>query len=158
MQIPSSISTRLQYQHKSLLDIIDGLSDDQVHQEVNPGKWSIFQHIAHLTIYQQLTIDRIKQILDGTNPHFDPYIADTDPRFIDECKKTTVDVMRTLLSQRKSMAAELNNFADYDLNKKGTHATYGEMNLLQGLNFFLLHESHHLFTIFKLSAQLKKTA
>jgi hypothetical protein len=29
------------------------------------------------------------------------------------------------------------------------------MNLLQWINFFLLHEAHHLFTIFRLTATLK---
>ena len=36
MQMPSSISTRLQYQHKSLVDIIDGLSDEQIRKQINP--------------------------------------------------------------------------------------------------------------------------
>jgi hypothetical protein len=30
------------------------------------------------------------------------------------------------------------------------------MNIMQWLNFFLLHEAHHLFTIFKLAAELRK--
>ena len=33
--MPSSISTRLQYQHKSLIDLIDGLNDEQVRRPVN---------------------------------------------------------------------------------------------------------------------------
>ena len=37
MQIPSSISTRLQYQHKSLIDMIDGLSEEQIRRQVVPG-------------------------------------------------------------------------------------------------------------------------
>ncbi|MDF2381164.1 DinB family protein [Nostoc ellipsosporum NOK] len=158
MQMPSSISTRLQYQHKSLLDIIDGLSDDQVHREVVPGKWSIFQHIAHLSCYQHVMIDRIRKILDGDAPVLGAYVAEEDPCFEDICKKSTVDVMRELLGTRKSMAGELNGFAEYDLAKKGVHEAYGEMNLVQCLNFFLLHEAHHLFAIFKLAARLKTVA
>jgi hypothetical protein len=30
------------------------------------------------------------------------------------------------------------------------------MNMVQWFNFFLLHEAHHLFTIFKLAAELRK--
>ncbi len=48
MQMPSSVSTRLQYQHKSLLDIIDDLSDEQIRMHIHPGKWSIFENIVHL--------------------------------------------------------------------------------------------------------------
>ena len=56
MQIPSSVSTRLQYQHKSLLDILEGLSDEQIRRQVLPGKWSIFENIVHLQTYQHTFI------------------------------------------------------------------------------------------------------
>ena len=64
MQMPSSISTRLQYQHKSLLDILDGLSDEQIRRQINPGKWSIFENIVHLQTYQHILLSRIRQILE----------------------------------------------------------------------------------------------
>jgi len=62
MQMPSSISTRLQYQHKSLLDIIDGLTDEQIRRQIITGKWSIFENITHLATYQHTFISRIKQM------------------------------------------------------------------------------------------------
>jgi hypothetical protein len=56
------------------------------------------------------------------------------------------------------MAAGILLFKDTDLDKTGHHPVFGEMNLIQWLNFFLLHEAHHLFTIFKLAAALRKEA
>ena len=70
MQMPSSISTRLQYQHKSLLDIIDGLSDEQIRMQMNPGKWSIFENIVHLQTYQHIFIKPDQEILDEEIPVF----------------------------------------------------------------------------------------
>ena len=54
MQIPSHISTRLQYQHKTLVDLIDGLTEEQVRRQIIPGKWSIFENIVHLQTYQHI--------------------------------------------------------------------------------------------------------
>jgi hypothetical protein len=54
------------------------------------------------------------------------------------------------------MTASLQSYTETDLQKKGTHSTFGEMNLLNWINFFLLHEAHHLFNIFKIGASLKK--
>jgi uncharacterized damage-inducible protein DinB len=156
MQIPSSVSTRLQYQHKSLLDIIDELSDEQIRMTVNPGKWSIFENIVHLQTYQNSAISRIRRILDEENPVFERYIPDDDPLFHENCKKSTREIMQDLLSTRKDMSASILNFTEADLMKVGFHPVYGKMNLPQWLNFFLLHESHHLFTIFKMAAVLKK--
>ena len=61
-----------------------------------------------------------------------------------------------MITIRKQMAAEMTGFPPTDLVKTGTHPAFGQMTLMQWLNFFLLHEAHHLFTIFKLGAELKK--
>ena len=156
MQIPSSISTRLQYQHKSLLDILDGLSDEQIRRQLYPGKWSIFENIVHLQTYQHAFINRLRKILDEENPIFTAYTAEADPLFHDNCAKSSREVMQNLLTTRKELSASILSFKETDLEKEGRHPVYGKMNLLQWMNFFLLHEAHHLFTIFKMGAELKR--
>jgi len=155
MQIPSSVSTRLQYQHKSLIDIIEGLSDEQIRRNVNPGKWSIFENIVHLQTYQHTMIRRIRQILEEDNPAFSVYTAETDPLFHDNCGKSSREIMQDLLTVRKELSAGILSFKESDLEKTGMHPKFGKMNLVQWFNFFLLHEAHHLFTIFKMAATLK---
>lgn len=156
MQLTSSISTRLQYQHKSLLDLIDGLSDEQIRREVNAGKWSILENIIHLQTYQHTFIARVRKMLDEPKPVFDRYTAEADPLFHENCGKSTREIMQDLLSTRKEMAAGFLSFSEDDLKRTGLHPLYGEMNLVQWMNFFLLHEAHHLFTIFKMAATLRK--
>ena len=156
--MPSSVSTRLQYQHKSLVDVIDGLSDEQIRMHVIPGKWSIFENIVHLQTYQHTAIRRIKMMLDQDNPQFEPYTAESDPLFNENCHKSTREVMQDLLTTRKDMAAGILSFKDEDLKKTAVHPKYGKMDLIGWLNFFLLHEAHHLFTIFKITAELKNGA
>jgi uncharacterized damage-inducible protein DinB len=156
MQLPSSISTRLQYQHKSLLDLIEGLSDEQIRRQVIVGKWSIFENIVHLQTYQHTFIGRVKQILEQDNPSFPRYTAEADPLFHDNCGKTTREIMQDFITVRKEMIAAIFSFNESDYNKTGQHPAFGKMNLLLWLNFFLLHEAHHLFTIFKVAAELKK--
>jgi hypothetical protein len=155
MILPSSITTRLQYQHKSLLDIIDGLTDEQLRRPVIPGKWSIFENIVHLQTYQHTFISRIRAILRDNQPQFDRYTAEADPLFLDNCSLSTREIMSDLLSIRKDLAAEIGVFPAADLEKRATHPVYGSMALTGWLHFFLLHEAHHLFTIFKLSGTLK---
>ncbi len=155
MQLPSSITTRLQYQHKSLIELIEGLTDEQIRRPVNPGKWSIFENIVHLATYQHVFIERIRRILEGNDPSFSRYTAEADPLFLDNCGKSSREIMQDLLATRKEMSAELVNFDPKDYSKKGRHPAFGNMNIVEWLNFFLLHEAHHLFTIFRLAAILK---
>lgn len=158
MQMSSSISTRLHYQHKSLLDIIDGLTDEQVRRQVVMGKWSIFENIVHLQTYQHIFIKRVKQILEESNPQFPRYSAESDPSFLDSCTLSTREIIQDLIGTRKDIHSEMAQFKEEDFGKTGQHPAFGQMNLSQWLNFFLLHEAHHLFAIFKLAAELKKTS
>lgn len=156
MHLSSSISTRLQYQHKSLVDIIDGLTEEQTRRQVITGKWSIFENIVHLQTYQHTFIKRIREILTGENPVFSRYTAESDLLFTDNCEKSIREIMQDMLTIRKEIVSGILSFNEADLPKTGIHPVYGQMNILQWLNFFLLHEAHHLFTIFKLAAELKK--
>jgi uncharacterized damage-inducible protein DinB len=156
MQLSSAISTRLHYQHKVLVEVLDGLSDEQIRRQLIPGKWSIFENVVHLQTFQHKFISRVKQILKNEEPVFERYTAEGDPLFLDNCHKSTREVMQDLLTTRKEMTAEIVSFKETDFDKRGTHIIYGKMNLHQWLNFFLLHEAHHLFTIFKMAAAIKK--
>ena len=155
MQLSSSVSTRLQYQHKSLLDIIEGLSDEQIRLNVNPGKWSVFENIVHLQTYQHTMISRIRLMLNEENPSFNAYVAEADPLFLDSCTNSSREIIQDLLTTRKEMASGILAFKEEELCKTGQHPKYGKMNVIEWLNFFLLHEAHHLFTIFKLTAEIK---
>ncbi len=156
MHLSSSLSTRLQYQHKSLVDIMDGLSEEQIRRQVISGKWSIFENIVHLQTYQHTFLARTRQILEGSNPVFSRYTAEGDPLFLDNCHKSTREIMQDFITTRKEMAGRLLSLGPDDMNKTAVHPVFGQMNLPQWLNFFLLHEAHHLFTIFKLGAELRK--
>ena len=156
MQLQSYLSTRLQYQHKALLEIIDGLTDELIRQPVIPGKWSIFENIVHLQTYQHVFCDRVKKMLVEDNPSFPRYTADADPEFLDNCGKTTREIMGDMITTRKEMSTGCLSIQEKDLGRTGTHPAFGVMNITQWLNFFLLHEAHHLFTVFKLAAELKK--
>lgn len=158
MPIPSSVTTRLEYQHKSLLDIIDGLSDEQIRMQVIPGKWSIFENIVHLQTYQHTFIIRVKRLLEEDNPVFTTYTAEADPLFHDNCARSSREVIQDLLTTRREIASGILSFKDTDFEKTAIHPRYGKMNLLLWLNFFLLHEAHHLFTIFKLSGEFRNSS
>ncbi len=155
MSLPSSITTRLQYQHKSLIEIVEGLSDEQIRQQTIPGKWSVFENIVHLATYQHVFVARLALILEGKVPVFERYSADGDPLFTLTCSKSTREVMQDLLSCRRELSDKIQALEESEVEKKGTHPVFGTMTLTMWLNFFLLHEAHHLFTIFKMAATLR---
>ena len=156
MALSTSITTRLEYQHKSLLDIIEGLSDEQIRWQIIPGKWSVFENIVHLATYQHAFIKRLDQILEQQKPQFPRYVAEADPLFYDNCSKVTREIMQDLVTTRREMISKICSLSDRDLGRIGVHLAFGELTITMWLNFFLLHEAHHLFTIFKLVPELRK--
>jgi uncharacterized damage-inducible protein DinB len=156
MPLSLSIVTRLEYQYKSLFEVIDDMSDEKIRRNIIPGKWSIFENIVHLQTYQHAFLARINQIENEDKPTFSRYVAESDPLFYDNCLKTTRDIFQDLESTRKTLHAQLLNLEENSLQLTGTHPVFGTMNISQWTNFFLLHEAHHLFTIFKLAAEVKR--
>ncbi len=156
MPLQSSLTTRLEYQHKSLFDIIEGLSDEHIRRQVVTGKWSIFENIVHLATYQHAFMHRVQQILHKENPQFDRYTAESDPLFHDNCSKSTREIVQDLITIRRELIAKILSLKEEDIERTGGHPVFGNMNIMQWLNFFLLHEAHHLFTIFKLAAESRK--
>ena len=153
--LPLSITTRLESQHESLFDLVQGLTDEQIRRQVIPGKWSVFENIVHLATYQYEFIARVHKIMGEGNPKFSRYVAESDPLFYDNCTKPTEEMIQDLVRTRKKLSKEILSLNDKNLQRTGEHPVFGKMNMIQWLHFFLLHEAHHLFTIFKLASGMR---
>ena len=101
-------------------------------------------------------MSRVRLMLNEDIPVFTPYTAEADPLFHDNCGLRTVEVLRDLFNTRRELSSTILSLKETDLEKEGRHTTYGSMNLVLWVHFFLLHEAHHLFTIFKIVMELKK--
>jgi hypothetical protein len=52
---------------------------------------------------------------------------------------------------RKAIFQLVCSIPEEKLARTGIHKKYGRLTILQWTEFFLLHEAHHIFTIFKLA-------
>jgi uncharacterized damage-inducible protein DinB len=152
MSLPKSITTRLECQHESLFDLVAGLTDEQIRRQVIPGKWSVFENIVHLATYQHESMHRVHKIMGEENPKFSRYTAESDPLFYDNCTKTTAEIRQDLVITRQELVTEIFALSPADIHRTGEHPVFGKMSMTQWLHFFLLHEAHHLFTIFKMAS------
>ena len=147
----SALVCRLKTQHLALSEIIKNLDDQKLRAQPEPGKWSIVDNIAHLVTYQPVFMGRIHKILEGHKPAFSFYKADNEPDFIDAQTWKLPDLMSKLMGNRRQILELITNLPDDELLFTGTHPKFGEMTVSGWTEFFLLHEAHHLFTIFRLA-------
>jgi hypothetical protein len=147
----SAIVCRLKSQHLALREIIKNVDEEKLHAEPAPGKWSIADNIAHLVTYQPVFMGRIHQILKGENPTFNAYRADDEADFINARQWPLPEMLSKLEGNRRQILELITNLSDEQLLLTGTHPKFGLLTIPGWTEFFLLHEAHHLFTIFRLA-------
>jgi DinB superfamily len=149
--IPVSILERLQTQHLSLRTIISELNGEKLIMRHVSNKWSIRDNMAHLARYQKIFKERIDKILITDTPVFEPYKAENDTQFEKWLQKNPESLLIEINTDRIGLIQKLESLTEPDLQKAGIHSSFGRLNILDWTEFFLLHEAHHLFTIFKLA-------
>lgn len=148
-----SITSRLQFQHQTIPEIIRGYTEEQLRIRVIPDKWSILENMAHLTRYQEVFLERIGIISTGSKPMFERYVAENDPGFEIFVQKSLSELSERLVTVRADIYKSLTGLTENQLSQVGVHPKFGALSIIQWTEFFLLHEAHHLFTMFKLGAE-----
>jgi uncharacterized damage-inducible protein DinB len=151
MTISVSALDRLRTQHLSLTPQIAGLSDERIERSPAPGKWSIRDNVAHLTKYQLVFIERMHTLLSIHEPVFEAYRAENDPEFPRWLNKSIAQLTEELNKDRLILISLLTKMGNSELKRIGVHKKFGKLTVLDWTEFFLLHEAHHLFTIFRLA-------
>ncbi|HEY4197337.1 MAG TPA: DinB family protein [Mucilaginibacter sp.] len=150
MMLYPSLISRLKDQHASINRLIEDLDDTRMTYRSEPGKWNIHDNITHLAVYQPVMINRVKAMLEKENPVFDPYKADNDEIFIAWRQWPTHKLLSTLYTDRETLYQLVTNLSKAELNRTGIHLKFGKMTIVRWVEFFLLHEAHHQFSIFRL--------
>lgn len=153
-----SLQLRIQYQPDALKQLLSGLNNETLRQRPIPEKWSVAENIAHLGRYHEIFLDRMKRTVLEETPTFERYVADNDPAFSEWCKLDLEALLKKFYSSRKALNDYIFSIPDDDIKKTARHPYYGQWTIKGWCEFFLLHESHHYFTILKLLPQIKAPA
>ncbi len=156
MSLPQPTLDRLRTQHEVIEVLISGLSEGELRSRPIPDKWSVRENIAHLACYQPRVVARTNRILAEDNPSFESYIPEEDPEFPKFLSMTVPELILHLKSNRLELFHLVSNLTDEQLKRTGNHSKFGKMNLVEWTEFFLLHEAHHLHTVFKLIRSIRK--
>ncbi len=155
MPLSQSTATRLQHQHELISDLIRGLSEKQLQHRTIPDKWSAFEQLVHLTAYQPSFSSRLKAIEQEEVPVFEPYMAEKDPLFHECLKLPLKELLENLHTQRFIIFNHVNALSEQTLRRTGRHRKYGPLTIVEWTEFFLVHEAHHLYKLFQLTAEAR---
>ena len=145
---------KLDLQKRELFKLVQTLPADQFTQRPIPGKWNIAEHLAHLGRYQEIFLQRLQQIMTQPDPALGRYRAEEDPGFADWTQKGTAALTRDIAAGRRIMEERLRQLGPDQWTRKGRHPVFGLMPVSDWLHFFVLHEGHHIYAIFRLSRMM----
>jgi hypothetical protein len=139
---------RCETQLRDFLDeVLRGVPPHSLSQPVIPGKWSVLENLAHLARYHEVFQERLDQMLLTRSPVFSRYRAEEDPAWETWRTLPATEVLTKLPSLRGQFLAKLKTLRADDFSRTGTHPKFGEMTLSLWLEFFLVHEAHHLYLV-----------
>jgi uncharacterized damage-inducible protein DinB len=140
--LKTSLLIRLSTQLESLKAVLEG---GEMHRKPAPDKWSALEILAHLARYHEVFLDRIRRILAEDGPRFDRYRAETDPLWHHWRELPLDEVLSHAANLRVDIAKLFEQLSQRDLQKVGIHPGLGSLSIPMWLEFFLLHEAHHLY-------------
>ena len=151
--IPAVTVGRLRGQLDCLPILLQNLDDGALEKRPIPGKWSARENLAHLARYHEIFLQRLDRILNEDCPNLGRYSAEDDvewPRWFLLPADQVLSRMREL---RARLIQRIESLSSAEASRSGTHSRFGRMSLVEWLEFFLLHEAHHLMIVLQRSRQ-----
>lgn len=138
---------RLKTQLASVEVLFAGASPERIDRRPASGKWSARENLAHIGRYHEIFLERLHRILTETSPQFARYRAEEDPGWPEWTSRPLEEVRSQLTALRLKLIERIADLQASDYARVGIHSAFGEMTLSLWLEFFLVHEAHHLYVI-----------
>ncbi len=145
MGLSESTSARLATQLEPLARLFTGVGEDAMRRRTTSGKWSAHENLAHLARYHEIFIERLRRMLTEERPQLGRYRSEDDPGAARWMAMSVDETLSQLKTLRSKLVGMIENLSPEELGRTGIHPVLGEMTIPLWIEFFLLHEAHHLY-------------
>ena len=146
MTVSASLLGRLESQLQALDFILARAAPGALDARPRPDEWSARENLAHLARHHAVFIERLRRLLVAERPDLGRYRAENDPEWTAWAALPADEIVERLRRMRAELVALVRGLSPADAARTGLHPTFGEMDVAAFLEFFLLHEAHHLYT------------
>jgi len=145
MSALTAVMARLETQLEALSAILARATPNTIDQHPSSGDWSARENLAHLARHHAVFLDRLERLLAEDRPQFGRYRAEEDPKWPEWSRLPLDEIVERLRSLRRRLVERVRSLTPAQVARTALHSTFGEMGLPEWLDFFLLHEAHHLY-------------
>jgi hypothetical protein len=143
--VPASLVGRLETQLQALDFILARAAPGALEARPRPDEWSARENLAHLARHHAVFLDRLRRLLAEERPALGRYRAEDDPEWPAWAPLPPDEIVGRLRTLRAELVSLVRGLSPADAARTGLHPTFGEMDVTGWLEFFLLHEAHHLY-------------
>jgi hypothetical protein len=145
MPLSAYTLNRLEMQLEMLPTILEGVSAGIADRRPDDGGWSVKENLAHLARHAQVFLERMNQILREDKSNVGTYRAEHDPQWALWINLSLDEILVRLRDSRARLVCWAKSISDEQTKRTGIHPLLGEMEIGRWVEFFLLHEAHHLY-------------
>ena len=157
MVISQGTRERLATQLDVLRMFLDGPNAAYAEQAPAGGGWSAKENVAHLARHAHVFRGRLDRIVREDHPNLGTYRPEDDPEWPVWRALPLDEALRRLRATRVQLLAWVSALSAKDAGRVGVHPRFGEWDIERWLEFFLLHEAHHLYFMVRRLAQARQT-
>jgi len=143
--LKTSTLLRLETQLDVIPLLLRGATNDSIMARTPTGQWSPHENLAHLARHHAVFLDRMRRIISEDAPELGRYRAEEDPAWTEWSSLSTGEVISRLRTLRAEIVQLIKGLSDVEAERVGIHPLFGQMDLGHWVEFFLLHEAHHLY-------------
>ena len=154
--LPAVTLRRLETQLQALPAILGDTTPEEIDARPPSGQWSARENLAHIARHHEVMVARLARILAEKDPLLERYRAEDDPEWPRWSDRSARDVLRALPRLRARLVARVRSLSRAQAARVGVHSRMGPMIVERWLEFFLVHEAHHLYVIFGRLAEARK--
>jgi hypothetical protein len=140
------LRSRLAHQLDALEMVLRGALPADLRWRPADGRWSAHENLAHVARHQDVLRERLERILAEDRPRLARYRAEEDEAWPAWAALDTGEVHRRLAEGRHELLARLDALTPAQLDRVAEHPVFGVLAIPDWVEFFLLHEAHHLYT------------
>jgi len=147
VSLSPTLRERLRSQLEAVVTILGAASPEVVRLRSVEGKWSAHENLAHLARHHEVMLERLRVILNEDRPRLSRYRAEDDPEWERWRALPLDEVLSLIKAQRAEIVRLVDGLDEEDLARVGVHPALGPLTIPEWLEFFLLHEGHHLYQV-----------
>lgn len=150
-----ALHARLAHQLPSFLAGIADADPRDLAWRPPSGKWSALLNLAHVGRHHEVMRERLDRILAEDTPTLARYRETEDAAWAEWEALPAGEVLARLRQRRDALVAWAAALTPEQSRRAGVHSTFGPMDVPRWLEFFLVHEAHHLYVVLQRLAEAR---